>query len=135
MLGDPGHHGSGRPSGSGARRHTDLEVWQDADHLRREVSRLLNQPEFGQHAWLQTQLRRSTQSACLSLSDGFSRTPREFIRFVQSARTALAEVRDLLNESARLKLIVGTRAAGLSSLADGALRAAGTLIRELERTK
>jgi four helix bundle protein len=134
MLSDPASHGSGRVSGIGARRHTDLEVWKNASDLRDQVSRLVNLPEFSQQAWLHAQLRRAAQTACAAITDGFGRPPREFMRFVQNARTALLEVRDLLGQAARLKLVTGAKAAGLGSLADSAVRSAGSLVRDLERS-
>jgi four helix bundle protein len=134
MLGDSANHGVARPSGVGVRRYTELEVWKNANDLRDQVNRLVNLPEFGQHAWLHTQLRRAAQTACNGIADGFDRQPREFIRFLQSVRTALTEVRDLLGQATRLKLVTGVKAAGLGSLADGAVRSAASLIRDLERT-
>jgi four helix bundle protein len=133
MLGDSRNHSVARPSGVSARRYTELEVWKNASDLRDQVNRLVNLPEFGQHAWLHTGLRRAVQTACNGIADGFGRQPREFIRFLQSARTALTEARDLLGQATRLKLVTGAKAAGLGSLADGAVRSASSLIRDLER--
>jgi four helix bundle protein len=133
MLGDTGSRDVPLTSSVRARRHTDLEVWKNASDLRDQVNRLVNLPEFGQHAWLHAGLRRAAQAACGSIADGFGRQPREFARFVQSSRTALAEVRDLLGQATRLKLLTGAKAAGLGSLTDSALRSAAGLIRELER--
>ncbi len=133
MLDESGSHGTSRASSVGARRYTELEVWKNANDLRDQVNRLVNLPEFSQHAWLHTQLRRAAQTACAGIADGFGRQPREFIRFVQSARTALSEVSDLLRQATRLKLVTGAKAAGLGSLADAAVRSAASLIRDLER--
>ena len=133
MLDESGSHSISRGSSLGARRYTELEVWKNANDLRDQVNRLVNLPEFSQHAWLHTQLRRAAQTACSSIADGFERSPREFVRFVQAARTALSELRDLLGQATRLKLVTGPKAAGLGSLADSAVRSAASLIRDLER--
>jgi four helix bundle protein len=133
MLHESGSHGISRASSIGARRYTELEVWKNANDLRDQVNRLVNLPEFSQHAWLHTQLRRAAQTACAGIADGFGRQPLEFIRFVQTSRTALSEVGDLLGQATRLKLITGAKAAGLGSLADAAIRSAASLIRDLER--
>ena len=133
MLHESGSHGISRASSIGARRYTELEVWKNANDLRDQVNRLVNLPEFSQHAWLHTQLRRAAQTACAGIADGFGRQPLEFIRFVQASRTALSELGDLLGQATRLKLITGARAAGLGSLADAAIRSAASLIRDLER--
>jgi four helix bundle protein len=133
MFGESGNHSVARPSGVGVRRYMELEVWKNANDLRDQVNRLVNLPEFGQHPWLHTQLRRAAQAACNGIADGFGRQPREFIRLLQSVRTALSEVRDLLGQATRLKLVTGVKAAGLGSLADGAVRSAASLIRDLER--
>ena len=133
MLHESGSHGISRASSIGARRYTELEVWKNANDLRDQVNRLVNLPEFSQHAWLHTQLRRAAQTACAGIADGFGRQPLEFIRFVQTSRTALSEVGDLLGQATRLKLITGAKAAGLGSLADASIRSAASLIRDLER--
>jgi len=133
MLHESGSHGISRASSIGARRYTELEVWKNANDLRDQVNRLVNLPEFSQHAWLHTQLRRAAQTACAGIADGFGRQPLEFIRFVQASRTALSEVGDLLGQATRLKLVTGAKAAGLGSLADAAIRSAASLIRDLER--
>ena len=133
MLHESGSHGISRASSIGARRYTELEVWKNANDLRDQVNRLVNLPEFSQPAWLHTQLRRAAQTACAGIADGFGRQPLEFIRFVQTSRTALSEVGDLLGQATRLKLITGAKAAGLGSLADAAIRSAASLIRDLER--
>jgi four helix bundle protein len=133
MLDESGSHAFSRASSVGARRYTELEVWKNASDLRDQINRLVNLPEFGQHAWLHTQLRRAAQAGCAGIADGFGRPPREFIRFVQAARTALSELRDLVGQATRLKLVTGPKAAGLGSLADSAVRSAASLIRDLER--
>ena len=133
MLHESGSHGISRASSIGARRYTELEVWKNANDLRDQVNRLVNLPEFSQHAWLHTQLRRAAQTACAGIADGFGRQPLEFIRFVQASRTALSEVGDLLGQATRLKLVTGAKAAGLGSLADASIRSAASLIRDLER--
>ena len=133
MLHESGSHGISRASSIGARRYTELEVWKNANDLRDQVNRLVNLPEFSQHAWLHTQLRRAAQTACAGIADGFGRQPLEFIRFVQASRTALSEVGDLLRQATRLKLVTGAKAAGLGSLADAAIRSAAGLVRDLER--
>jgi four helix bundle protein len=133
MLRQSGSHSVPRPSTVGARRYTELEVWKNASDLRDQVNRLVNLPEFSRHAWLHANLRRAAHTACAGIADGFGRQPREFARFVQTSRTALSEVRDLLGQAARLKLVTGPKAAGLGSLADSAVRSAASLIRDLER--
>ena len=132
MLDESGSHGISRASSIGARRYTELEAWKNASDLRDQVNRLVNLPEFSQHAWLHTQLRRAAQTACAGIADGFGRQPPEFVRFVQASRTALSELRDLLGQATRLKLVTGSKAAGLGSLADSAVRSAASLIRDLE---
>lgn len=134
MLSNPGNRDIARPASAAARRHTELEVWKNANDLRDQVNRLVNLPEFSQHGWLHTELRRAAQAGCAGIADGFGRQPREFVRFVQASRNALAEVRDLLGQAARRKLVTGSKAAALGSLADAAVRSASNLIRELEQT-
>jgi hypothetical protein len=45
----------------------------------------------------------------------------------------LTDVLDILVQDTRLKLVTGAKAAGLSVLADSAVRSAASLIRDLER--
>ena len=133
MLIEPESDGIPRPSTVGARRYTELDAWKNASDLRDQVNRLVNLPEFSRHAWLHTELRRAAQAGCAGIADGFGRPPREFVRFVQASRTALVEVGALLGQATRLKLVTGSKAAGLGSLADGAVRSVASLIRDLER--
>lgn len=132
MPSEPGRHGVVRPTSLGASRYTDLEVWKNASALRDQVNRLVMLPEFARHSWIQTELRRAAQAACTGIADGFDRGPRDFARFVQSARARLTEVRDLLVEATRLRLVTGARAAGIGALAEAALRSASSLLRDLE---
>jgi four helix bundle protein len=133
MLGESPSHGVSGPSSVRARRYTDLEVWKNASDLRDQVNRLVNLPEFSQQAWLHTEMRRAAQAACAGIADGFGRQPSEFVRFVQASRTALTQLRDLIGQAVRLRLVTGTKAAGLGSLADSAIRSAASFIRDLER--
>jgi four helix bundle protein len=81
----------------GARNHRELETWKIADELRRRVWQLTTSALFGRQPWLRSQLRRSAQSACANIAEGFSRfRDAEFAHYLQVAKGSLLEVTEHL---------------------------------------
>ena len=76
-----------------ARTHRDLDVWQEAMSVVREVYRLTavfpREEVFG----LASQIRRSTVSIPSNIAEGAGRGgSREFLRFLSVARGSLSEL-------------------------------------------
>ncbi len=108
-------------------------MWQLANELRLHVHRCTDVSGFRQQLWLQGQLRRSAQSACANLAEGFGRfKPKDFARFVRTARGSLEEIKTHLDEVELLQLAGQTELGEIRSLANRACAAATKLIRYLE---
>ncbi|HEX5483924.1 MAG TPA: four helix bundle protein [Terriglobia bacterium] len=75
----------------------DLEVWQAARELRREVYKLaLALPDFEKFA-LASQLRRAATSVTANIAEGYGCfDDQENVRFCRQARGSLYELRDYL---------------------------------------
>jgi four helix bundle protein len=120
----------------GARRHTDLVVWQRASEIRERTRRLTAAGGFGRHPWLAPQLSRASQSACANIAEGFARyQPRDFARFLRVAKGSLLEVKEHLEHAHQVGLTDDTTLAELSSLVHRGVAAATKLIRYLEGAK
>jgi len=79
----------------GAKRYTDLEVWQLANNVRCLVRDIVGRLDPVKDAWLRQQLRKAANSACAAISEGFGRyTPLDFARFLRISKGSLEEIRD-----------------------------------------
>ena len=91
---------------------------------------------FQQQHWLQGQLRRAAQSACANVAEGFGRyKPKDFARFVRTARGSLEETKTHLDQVQLLGLAGETEVREIRSLANRACAAATKLILYLENAK
>jgi four helix bundle protein len=118
---------------AGVRDHRELHAWQLADAVRTEVRELTARPEFRANIELRTQLRRSSESACANIAEGFSRYyPRDFARFLRIAKGSLSETIEHVSTAADSGLISLNDAVRINSLARRARGACTQLIRYLE---
>ena len=121
---------------AGVRDHTQLEVWQLADAIRREVYRLTASPQFFKHLHLRDQLRRAADSVCPNIAEGFARYfPRDFARFLRIAGGSLSELMDHLSVARERGLLEPKEAEALMSLTRRAKGACTRLIRYLQGAK
>jgi len=75
----------------------DMEVWQRARELVRDIYSVSNQGHFAQDWTLRDQIRRATISIMSNVAEGFERSGnREFIRFLYSSKASAAEARSQL---------------------------------------
>jgi four helix bundle protein len=75
-------------------RFEDIEAWQKAMELAREVYRASGQGEFSRDAALQVQVRRAAVSVLSNIAEGFERGgDREFRQCLSVAKGSAAEVR------------------------------------------
>ena len=119
-----------------ARRYEDLLVWQLADELRSCVHHCTARAAFRQQQWLQSQLRRAAQSACANVAEGFGRyKPKDFARFVRTARGSLEETKAHLDQVRLLGLASETEVCEIRALANRACAAGTKLILYLENAK
>jgi four helix bundle protein len=75
----------------------DLEIWQKARLLVRDLYRISNQNEFSKDFALRNQIRRGAISIMSNIAEGFERDGnKEFIQFLAIAKGSTGEVRSQL---------------------------------------
>ena len=80
-----------------ATKFEDLEVWQIAFDLVKEVYAFSRKPPFSRDFSLKDQVRRAATSSMTNIAEGFCRrSATEFTRFLDIARSSGAEVQSLL---------------------------------------
>lgn len=96
-----------------------LKAWQHAQRLAIECSRTaLRFPDYEQHA-LADQLRRSCYSVPLNIAEGNTRHgSRECRRFLDTARSSLAEVETIIDIARELDYVSPPDFARLEALAN-----------------
>jgi len=71
----------------------DIEAWQKARELTREVYKITNQGAFARDFSLRDQFRRAAVSIMSNIAEGFGRGGnREFIQFLSMAKGSVSEV-------------------------------------------
>jgi len=75
----------------------DIEAWQKARELTREIYRVTNRGAFAKDFGLRDQIRRAAVSVMSNIAEGFERGgDKEFTQFVALAKGSSAEVRSQL---------------------------------------
>ena len=78
-------------------RFEDIEAWQMARELTREVYRLTKKPSFSKDYGLKRQIQSAAGSAMHNIAEGFdAETNPEFIRFLRYAKRSCTEVQSEL---------------------------------------
>lgn len=78
-------------------RFEDIEAWQMARELTREVYRLTKKPLFSNDYGLQRQIQSAAGSVMHNIAEGFdAETNPEFIRFLRYAKRSCTEVQSEL---------------------------------------
>ena len=97
----------------------ELQVWQRAERLAREVFAATEEQGFRRHPRLVEQLNESADSVLCNLAEGFGQnTDRGFARFVAIARGSCNELRSHLAIAAIRRCISDDRRAALHQAAD-----------------
>ena len=118
-----------------ARAYTELEAWQLADDLRREVIALTARTPVCDDFRFCNNLRDATASICRNIAEGFARRrPRQFAQFVVIALGSLAETSDQLLEAHQRGFLSAAEHARLKRLAERVRQTSEGLLRYLERT-
>ncbi len=74
-------------------RFEDIEAWQKARELTREIYRVTNQGAFAKDFGLRDQIRRASVSIMSNIAEGFGRGGnREFVQFLSMAKGSVSEV-------------------------------------------
>jgi four helix bundle protein len=75
----------------------DIEAWQKARDLTREIYRVTNQESFVRDFSLRDQIRRAAMSVMSNIAEGFGRGGnREFIQFLSVAKGSVSELQSQL---------------------------------------
>lgn len=78
-------------------RFEDIEAWQKARELTREIYRITNQGSFARDFGLRDQIRRAAVSTMSNIAEGFERgSNKGFIQFLFIAKGSSGEVRSQL---------------------------------------
>lgn len=97
-------------------RFEDLEIWQLARSLNREIWQLTAREEFRRMFFLNDQLRRASLSVMNNISEGFDRDGnREFKQFLSIAKASAGEVKNMLYALSDVGLINQTEFNKLSA--------------------
>ncbi len=87
-------------------RFEDIESWQNARLLAREVYRLTAEGVFSRDFGLRDQIRRSAVSIMANIAEGFGRGGnKEFVAFLSIARGSCTEVKSHLYVTLDARLI------------------------------
>ena len=79
------------------RRFEDIEAWQRARVLTRNIYAVSKRGAFAKDFGLRDQIRRASVSIMSNIAEGFGRGgTREFIHFLSTAKGSVAEVRSQL---------------------------------------
>ena len=120
----------------GARRYTELEVWQIADQFRIRTQELIGGVAFQHHKSLHAQLDRATRSACANIAEGFGRyQPKDFARFLRISKGSILEAREHLHHAHQMGLVTPEDLDAVTRLAARTTGAIVRLIRYLETAK
>jgi four helix bundle protein len=97
----------------------ELQVWQRAETLAREVFAATEQPSFARHARLVEQVNESAASILANIAEGFGQgTDRAFAKFVGIARGSCNELRSHLAIASIRRCIPDDRRTALHHAAD-----------------
>lgn len=80
-----------------AKQFEDLQVWQDARALVKDIYTASKQRDFYRDIGLREQIRRAATSTMSNIAEGFERgTRKEFIQFLAIAKGSVGEARSQL---------------------------------------
>ena len=79
------------------KRFEDIQAWQKARELTRDVYRVTKSRDFAKDFGLVDQIRRSSVSIMANIAEGFARrSDKDFAHFLNLARSSAAEVQSHL---------------------------------------
>ncbi|MFH0888371.1 MAG: four helix bundle protein [Planctomycetota bacterium] len=79
------------------KRFEDIEAWQKARELVKDIYDLTSKGNFARDYSLRDQIRRAAVSVMLNIAEGFGRkTDKEFARFLVQSHGSAAEVQSVL---------------------------------------
>ncbi len=121
--------------GGVSRSHKELRAWQRADRIRRRILALCARPTVKRDFAFCDQADRASASACRNIAEGFARyRHNDFARFVEIARSSLAELLDSLDEASIKGYIDATEHRDLERAIKAAMVSTNALRRYLHNT-
>jgi four helix bundle protein len=118
------------------KRLDEIEAWQKARQLAKEVYRISNEGPFARDFSLRDQIRRAAVSVMSNITEGFGRGgTKEFIQFLSVARGSISELESQLYVALDQQHISQSTFDQLTGLADETGRMIGGLIRYLSHAK
>jgi four helix bundle protein len=112
-----------------------LKAWQHAQRLAIECGKALRSFPDGRHNPVADQLLRACVSVPLNIAEGCARRgPKEFRRFLDTARGSLAEVQTALELAKELEYLSAPEYERLDAIATEAAKTVWGLLRKLKDT-
>lgn len=113
----------------------DIEAWQKARELSREIYRVTNQGAFAKDFGLRDQIRRASVSIMSNIAEGFGRGGnREFIQFLSMAKGSVSEVQAQIYVAVDAGYLTKDQFQQLYSLAQSTGNLIGGFIRYLTKS-
>ncbi len=114
-------------------RFEELQAWQKARGLTKEIYRVTDQGQFARDYGLRDQIRRAAVSVMSNLAEGYERGSRqEFHRYVTISKASCAEVRTQLYIALDVGYVVEQQFRDLMDQAEEVSRILGGLRVSLE---
>jgi len=112
-----------------ARRFEDLEAWQVADELKREVYALTETGPASKDFKFRDQIRDSAASTTKNIAEGFSPfRPADFARFIEFSTASTMETKDSLKDGVDRGYFTPERVTRARTLVERSLRVSTRLI-------
>ena len=116
-------------------RFEDIEAWQKARELTREIYRITNQGAFVKDFGLRDQIRRAAVSIMSNIAEGFGRGGnKEFIQFLSTAKGSASEVESQLYVALDAEYITKDQFQQLYDLTQSSGKMIGGFIRYLQKS-
>jgi four helix bundle protein len=123
-----------RPTMAGVKRYEDLEAWQIADELKREVYALTETGPASKDFECRNQIRASAASATKNIAEGFGRFhPGDNARFVEISLASTMETQDSLKDGIDRGHFTPERVARARELAERSIQCSKGFIVYLKR--
>lgn len=113
--------------------YRDLVCWQLSVVLRDELIAITDRPRVRRHRAFCDQVEESTRSSAANIAEGFDRSNREFLRYLNIALGSLRETENHLDEGLVRRFLTAEEHDRCCRLAKRAVRAAEGLKAHLER--
>jgi len=114
----------------------DIEAWQKARELTREIYRITNRGAFAKDFGLRDQIRRASVSIMSNIAEGFGRGGnKEFVQFLSMAKGSASEVQAQLYVAGDAEYITKDQFRQLYDLTQSSGKLAGGFIRYLQKSE